>query len=319
MGKVFEAKGDDRKFRRLTIDSIADADAPLSTYTPLIVLEENPERFRVLVPLASVDECVGYVIRKWKKEMARVWDRLPLRVGVVGFPRKLPFQAVIEATRNIEDELLANPEEWRVEDVNPCGDMTALSFVRPDGGREGVVVPTKLPDGRDDVYYPNFAISPSARVEPHDFNAPQSAGSPTTYRWVAEIEQGDEIAVAPSRFTQLFLDTTARRFEPIRVRALSDWKRQQKIWQIVAKCALSQTAALTVEQSLRETLERWTDISGALNESVWHKWVHAVLVNEWNVSPTEAKELEGAACDGLLENVLNWNLHVLKQKIGENR
>src|SRR5690606_4218074 len=151
-----------------------------------IVLEENPERFRVLVPLQAADACIKHVILKWRREMARVWDRLPLRVGVIAFPRKTPFQAVIEATRNMEDALAAGGfEKWRVAQVTRTGANACLSFERPDKGREVVTMPTQLADGSDDVYYPNFAVVGTER-EPHDFTAPRRNGPSVVYRWAAE-------------------------------------------------------------------------------------------------------------------------------------
>jgi hypothetical protein len=319
VGVTFEARGDDGQRRTLTINKAITADAPLQSYCPLIVLEENPERFRVLVPLASAAACVDHVVAKWGKEMARAWDRLPLRIGIIAFPRKTPFQAVIEATRNVADDLgFVGTETWRVAQVDAQTRTTALTLVRPDNGYEHVEVPTQLPDGRNDVYYPNLAVEGLTRA-PHDFPAPRPDGSSSTYRWVAELQQGDSIKVESSRFATVFLDSTARRFEPIRARPLSEWQRRQRVWQLVKAAASSSTAARAVEQALCEARERWTDPNGTLDEQAWRDWIHAVLANEWNANANDLKELEETARSGLLEEVLSWHLHVLKQtNTGEN-
>src|SRR5690606_35029498 len=160
-GEQFDARGDDaeRERFRFTIDRVeAIENGPMATYHPLIVLEENPERFRVLVPLQAADACVEHVISKWRREMARVWDRLPLRVGVIAFPRKTPFQAVIEATRDVEDDLaVGGIEKWRVVRVTRAA-TTTISFECPNRACEVVDLPPQLADGRDDVYYPNVAV-----------------------------------------------------------------------------------------------------------------------------------------------------------------
>jgi hypothetical protein len=315
-GAQFEARGDDGVRQQFTIGDAVNAEEVLGTYRPLIVLEENPERFRVLVPLASADEFVGHVIAKWRKEMSRVWDRLPLRVGVIGFPRKSPFQAVIEATRNVEDDLATvGAEKWRVTRVTKQTTTTTLSFERPNKRIEVVEIPAQLPDGRDDVYYPNLAVIGSER-EPHDFTAPRSDGSSVVYRRSADLAEGDEVCVAPSRFASVFLDSTARRFEPVQVHPLSEWDRRHKVWNKVRAAAPSLTAARVVEQSLREARERWTDADGALDETAWSAWVRAVLANEWKASENNLHDLEQAARDGLLERVLSWHLHILKQTTG---
>lgn len=315
----FEARGDDGIRKQFTIVNAVNADGMLGTYRPLIVLEENPERFRVLVPLASAEACVEHVITKWRKEMARVWDRLPLRVGVIGFPRKTPFQVVIEATRNVEDDLATGgPEKWRVTQVAAQAAATSLSFERPDQGIEVVEVPTKLADGRDDVYYPNLAVAGAER-ELRDFTAPRPDGSSVIYRRAADLKTGDEVCLAPSRFVSVFLDSTARRFEPVTVHPLSEWDRRRTVWDQVRAVVPSPTAARAVEQTLREARERWTDTDGALDEAAWIDWVRAVLANEWNLyklDESDRHNIELAAWDGLLERVLSWHLHVLKQTTG---
>lgn len=321
-GTKFEATGDDGVRHQLTIDNAVNINSELGTYPPLIVLEENPERFRVLVPLSPADQCVQYVVDKWREEMARVWDRLPLRVGVIGFPRKTPFQAVIEATRNVEDDLAASSgEQWRVTSTTAQAATTAqpaktvLSFERPDKGSEVIDVPTQLADGRDDVYYPNLAVVGAER-ERHDFTAPRPNGPSVVYRRAADLKFGDEVCVEPSRFASLFIDSTARRFEPVQVHPLSEWSLRRATWDRVRAATPSLTAARAVEQSLREARERWTDADGALDETAWSAWVRAVLANEWNASERDLNDLEQAARDGLLERVLSWHLHVLKQTTG---
>ena len=321
-GTKFEAAGDDGVRHQFTIDNAVNVNGELGTYRPLIVLEENPERFRVLVPLGAEAACVEHVITKWRKEMSRVWDRLPLRVGVIGFPRKTPFQAVIEATRNVEDDLaVGSVEKWRVTSstaqaattTQPA--KTALSFERPDERNEVVDVPALLADGRDDVYYPNLAVVGAER-EPREFTAPRPGGSSVVYRRAADLKVDDEVCVEPSRYASLFLDSTARRFEPVQVHPLSEWDRRRSIWDQVRAAVPSPTAARAVEQSLREARERWSDADGALDETAWSTWVRTVLANEWNASERDLNNLEQAARDGLLERVLSWHLHVLKQTTG---
>ncbi|MBX3183951.1 MAG: hypothetical protein KIT72_00380 [Polyangiaceae bacterium] len=313
-GMQFDASDDDGQRRCFTIDAVSAAEGALWSYRPLIVLEENPERFRVLVPLAAEAACVDHIITKWRKEMSRVWDRLPLRIGVIGFPRKTPFQAVIEATRNVEDDLgAAGGERWRVAAVGVQPSTTKLSF-EVAGKSEQVELPSQLADGRDDVYFSNLAVVGAER-EARDFTAPRPDGASVVYRRAAELKPGDEVFVEPSRYACVFLDSTACRFEPITVHPLSEWDRRRTVWDLVEKAAPSLTAARAVEQSLREARERWTDENGVLDCAAWTGWVHAVLANEWNAKE-HLQDLEHAAQDGLLERVLSWHLHVLKQTTG---
>lgn len=315
-GVPFEARSDDGVRHQFTIVNAASSEGTMATYCPLIVLEENPERFRVMVPLSAEAACVEHVVSKWRKEMARVWDRLPLRVGTIAFPRKTPFQAVIEATRNVEDDLMAGgAEKWCVKRVATEKEATRIKFERPDKKSEEVNVPTLLASGCEDVYYPNFAVTGVER-EPHDFTAPRRSGSSVVYRRAADLKTEDEVYIEPSRFASLFLDSTARRFEPAQVYPLSEWERHRELWNQIGKVAPSHTAAHAVESSLREAREQWTDANGTLNEAAWSVWVRAVLANEWHANERDLNDLEAAARDGLLERVLSWHLHVLQQTTG---
>src|SRR5690606_41638157 len=115
-------------------------------YAPVLVLDASPVRFRVLVPLAAANDCVDLVVRKWEEEFARVWYRMPLRVGVIAFSRTTPFQAVVETTRSVEEQLAERGvEPWRVVDAKSREGTTALSLARPDGGQDLVVIPVRLP------------------------------------------------------------------------------------------------------------------------------------------------------------------------------
>ncbi len=158
-GKTLEIKGDhDKGTRPLTISNVQEEAGPLGMYYPVIPLELSPERFRILVPLSASSECLEIAIQTWNEQFARVWDCMPLRVGVIAFPQKTPFQAVIEATRNVEAQLEANEVPWRVESRVTQEDVVALTLVRPEGERELRVVPVHMPDGRLDVYYPYVAV-----------------------------------------------------------------------------------------------------------------------------------------------------------------
>ncbi|GIW70801.1 MAG: hypothetical protein KatS3mg102_0343 [Planctomycetota bacterium] len=127
----------------------------------------------MLVPLDRATACIEAAVAKWREEFARVWDRMPLRIGVVAFPRLTPFQAVIEAARNLEDALSRDePETWRVVECRTREGVTALSLEHARG-QELVLVPTRLPDGREDVFYPYVRVEDRVLRWPRDFQHPK--------------------------------------------------------------------------------------------------------------------------------------------------
>ena len=318
-GASIELTGDDGTTRTLTIDKASEATERLGTYSPLIVLEQSPERFRVLVPLSVAQTCIAQALDKWETELGRVWDRLPLRVGVVAFPRKTPYQAVVEAARNIEDALTANPSEtWRVVDARARQGVTALSVVRPDGEPELVTAPTRIADGREDAFYPYCQVEDRRCRDAHDFAAPMAKN--LIYRRMPALRTGDGIRVMPSRIATVFLDSTARRFDTPSVRPLSDWKRMLEIWRLVQERAPSLTAVRAMAAALADARSRWSEPDGRpgsdwLRETATRSWldfVRALLSKEWSVSGAALDTLVEAARTGVLQGSLTWHLQVLK-------
>jgi CRISPR-associated Csx11 family protein len=317
-GKALDLMDDEGTRHALAIDQVVEAPAPLGTYHPLIVLDRSPTRFRLLVPLEVADACVQAAVEKWEAELARVWDRLALRVGVVGFPRKLPYQAVVEAARNVEDDLARSEREtWRVDDVRTRDGVTALSVVRPEGEHQLIAVPTVLPDGRPDVFYPYCAVEDTGPRAPHDFVAPLRDSvhhrARQVFRWMPELRPGDGIRVAPSRVARVFLDSTARRFEPVLVRPLDDLRVTRETWRLVQDAAPSLTAARALEAILLEKQEVWSFPMDANTQASWLDFVRASLVNLWSVHGAALDTLVDAARRGILQETLAWHLHVLKQ------
>jgi hypothetical protein len=314
-GAHLDLAGDDGEVRTLVVSSLREA-AGLGAYTPVLVLDQSPARFRILVPLAAANGCIDVAVRKWEEEFARVWDRMPLRVGVVAFSRTTPFQAVVEATRGVEEQLAEDDvESWRVVEARSQEGVTALSLARPDDQRDLVVIPVRLPDGRADVFYPFVRTTGKVR-DPRDFATPDGA----VYRHVADLRPGDGIEVAPSRLALVFMDSTAVRFESVRVRYLSDWKRLRDAWDLLGREAPSTSAVRAAWTMLETTKEAWsgpgTDPDAA--QETWSKLVRPVLAERLGVRGPALDALADAAGSGVLAQTLDWHLRALKESL-ENR
>lgn len=318
-GKPLELFDENGRSRRPTV-KVKQVDEPrgLGVYTPLILLDFNPRRFRVLVPLNRAAECIEAAITKWQEEFGRVWDRLPLRIGVVAFPRKTSFQAVIEAVRNLE-AWLDEPngtERWQVDEVQTRDGVTSLALKRPDGGGECVLVPVRLPDGRKDVFYPYVQVEDKALRFPRDFQHPQNGA---IYRHVSDLQRGDGVFVWPSQIAAVYLDTTARRFEKPRMWPLAEFRRMREIWQIVRRTVPSMTALRGAWSELAEKQAQWRDSGGDWlggAEEQWCALVRAVLADRWQATGAALDTLVEAARDGILEWAIEWHLTWLKEREG---
>lgn len=307
--------GDDGESRTLEVASLREP-AGLGAYAPVLVLDASPARFRILVPLSAANACVDVAVRKWEEELARVWDRMPLRVGVVAFSRTTPLPAVIEATRGVEEHLAdGGIELWRVVDARSREGVTALSLARPDGQRELVVVPVRLSDGRADVFYP-FVRTTGAVRNRRDFETPAGA----VYRHVSDLRSGDAIEVAASRLALVFMDSTAVRFEPVRTRYIADWRRLRETWDLLVREAPSISAVRAAWTLLETTKVAWsgpgTDPDAA--RETWSTLLRPVLAEHLGVRGSALDALSDAAGTGVLAQTLEWQLRALKQSL-ENR
>jgi CRISPR-associated Csx11 family protein len=309
-----ELKGDDQTERELRINSVSTPEK-IGTYAPLIPLDLSPRRFRLLVPLDRATACIEAAIAKWREEFARVWDRMPLRVGVVAFPRLTSFQAVIEAARNLEDALHRDrPETWRVVECGTRDGVTALSLEHGHG-RELVLVPTQLPDGRTDVFYPYVQVEDRELRAPRDFQHPDGR----VYRHMADLRPGDGLVVHPSRIATVFLDTTARRFDPPEVRPLGDFERMRAVWDLLVRKTPSLSALRGVRSELEERARNWRDPEGRWlpgAEAEWLELARAILRDRLGISGAALEALVEAARHGTLGWTLEWHLTWLKESLG---
>jgi CRISPR-associated Csx11 family protein len=318
VGKTIELKGDDGQLKSLTVKSVRTPEN-LGVYAPVIPLDRSPQRFRVLVPLDRATACIEAALARWLEEFGRVWDRMPLRVSIVAFPRMTPFQAVIEATRNLEDALDRDGQEtWRVEECRTRNGITGVSLKRKDGATELVLVPTTLPDGREDVFYPYVRVEDRQLRYPRDFQHPESQ----VFRHVADLRRGDGLRVDASRIATVFLDTTARRFEPVAIRALGDFDRMRAIWELLVRHAPSLTALRGAWAEIVERSRTWRDPDGRWlpgGKEQWLALARAILQDRLGLSGAALEALVDAAGTGTFEWALEWHLTWLKEGFEERR
>lgn len=317
-GKVITLKDDDNRLvDPLQIDAVNEISGDLGVYHPVIPLELSPVRFRVLLPLEAASDCVDRAIGAWRDQFAGVWDRLPLRVGVVAFPRMTPFQAVIEATRNIEDDLdqIKNPETWRVAGCETREGVTALSIKSLDDRHEILqTIPIKLPDGREDVFYPYLAVEDKQVRFPLDFQNPGGQ----VFRHAKDLRSGDGVLVYPSLIATIFMDGAARRFEPLNRKQLTEWLRMRDLWKLIDRAAPSQAALRGAWSELVDRRDAWQGPDGTWfegGETAWLDFARSVFHERLDVGGACLDTLVQAAGEGLLDWSLEWHMSVLKKQV----
>lgn len=317
-GTTLELKADDSmEAKQLVVKGAEDDVDDLGVYHPVIPLDLSPVRFRVLLPLEAASACVDRAIEAWREQFARVWDRLPLRVGVVAFSRMTPFQAVIEAARNIEGDLdgIKKPETWRVAGCEMREGVTTLSIKSLDHRQELLqTVPIRLPDGRDDVFYPYLSVEDKQVRFPLDFQHPNGR----VFRHAKDLRSGDGVLVYPSLIATVFMDSTARRFEPLSRRQLTEWLRMRDLWKLMDRWAPSRAAIRDAWSAVVERGKEWRGPDGTWleeGEAAWRDFTRAVFHERLGVRGDCLETLVQAAGDGLLDWSLEWHISVLKKRV----
>lgn len=286
----------------------------LSIYAPVIPLSLSPLRFRVLVPLEVASECVDLAVRWWKERFARVWDRLPLRVGVIGFPRLLPYQAVVEAVRNVEGILDCDSETWWIDKVEECAGVVTLHLRQ--GEREMFRnLPVVLPDGRFDVFYPYVEVEDRALRASLDFRHPADG---RIFRHVSKLCPGDTIQLVPAGVLTLFMDTTAARFAvPEKPRLLDEWEAMRAVWEHLRRVAPSQTALQDLYTDIQRMERDWRGPDGEpmASEDLRRETYRALLAHHLEAQEASLEYLTQAAMRDWLTWAIEWHLFTLKESL----
>jgi CRISPR-associated Csx11 family protein len=305
----------------LTVQSVKELVgryAHLGVYHPVIPLEVSPLRFRVVLPLEAASECVDLAIARWREQFARVWDRLPLSVGVVGFPRALSFQAVVEAVRNVEEALRVPTEIWRVEETWIREDVLALSLRRKDGQNTLWCIPLRLPDGREDVFYPYVEVEDRTLRYPRDFRHPENG---RVFRHVADLRVGDGIRVTPAKIIALWMESTAARFDAPKPYSLEDWTKMRAVWELLTRVAPSITAVQRLRKAIAELETQWRSPNGSWGApmELRRETLRALFAEHLEVQGAALETLVACAMEDLFSWTLEWHLTALHEKPQQRR
>jgi hypothetical protein len=305
----------------LTVRSVKELSgsyAHLGVYHPVIPLEVSPLRFRVVLPLEAASECVDLAIARWRERFARVWDRLPLRVGMVGFPRALSFQAVVEAVRNVEEALVREAELWQVEKRWIQAGMVTLRLRREDGQSVPRSIPLLLSDGREDVFYPYAQVEDPTLRYPRDFRHPENG---RVFRHVADLRVGDGIRVVPAAVIALWMESTAARFDEPKACSLEDWTKMRAVWELLTRVAPSITAVQRLRNAIVEMETQWRSPNGLWGApmELRRETLRALFAEHLEVQGAALETLVACAMEDLFSWTLEWHLTALHEKPQQRR
>jgi len=255
---------------RLSIGGGLDYNDGLGGYRPHITLVTSPDHFIALIPACDAVTLAQKIQREYEKQFSKVRNRLPLHLGLVYFPRKMPLFAVLDAGRRMSGAEQAT-EVWRIRKRDTLPDHSVVCF---DNGAAWKVN-TKMGDGRtDDDWYPYWRVTRAAggQVWQKHFQIGNE-----DWVHVSELQTGDKVTVHPSHFSFIFLDASTRRFEAGNARYT--WLLDDLPWlDQTGQAILDQVAATqlhAVEGLLKTRWESW----GKKDGETFGRFATAVLRN----------------------------------------
>jgi hypothetical protein len=198
-------------------------------YTPTIDLLTQPASFMALAPARNALDVATKISHRYELEMSKVRNRLPLFLGLVFFDRRQPLFSALDAGRRMLQQsfepqaCIVAHNHIRLRRDAPCyldhphfEQWREIQLEESDQQHLVWRAGTVMGDGNTcDDWYPYVHVQ-----QDKDGNAPggrpyfeQPENSGRHWVHVKDVQDGDRVCFAPSYFSWLHLDTSARRFE----------------------------------------------------------------------------------------------------------
>lgn len=320
-----------------------------TSYTPAISILTEPRTFMALVPADKAILVVDAIKKKYKKEIGKVRNRLPLTVGVVFADRRTPLPAILDAGRRMllqQIEVTGNDEEkateqpgkkvmgWQVEGIDLSSyPEKAVLALRPEEDESPILtldIPTIMGDGiTEDVWYPYWRLE-KERNNPSPRSRVFKGIDGKNWVHISDLQEGDTVAFMPSRLDFEFLDTASRRFEvsydnqgkrrgaihPARPYYLEQLDDIEELWVTLKKgLATSQIDNLVglIETKRREWLADQQARNDQTKKAIFEEAVRQIISNaEWKTS-YDTNKLVQAGVSGQLADVVELHMTILKE------
>jgi len=300
---------EDQRQKRLATYQVKDVKKPSADYLcyhPTLTLLASPDQFLALVPAADAVEITNKIRGEYETQFGKVQNRLPLFLGIVFFPRKMPLMAVMDTARRMLEQVEFKEETWQVECSCPSEDkLTRHLRLAKDQARIVYEVPVRMGDKHtDDLWYPYFFFQGNPTARPLRF---QHNG-----RWLVhanDLREEDTILVTPSRFAYIFLESTAQRFRfdsQADMMLLDELPHLIKMWADLKQSGITNTGLHAVSALLETKQASW----GSGQE--FDRLVRTTL-KEAGLPPNVVRPED--VQNGRFFRCLELYQHILKQKV----
>lgn len=285
----------------------------MDRYTPFLPLLSSPDQFLTLVPAIDALEIAKKIREEYTKQFGKVQNRLPLFLGLIFFPRKMPLFAVMDTARRMLDAPLEE-EPWRVECYRPDADGNEYKYqhLRLSQGKQRLIMefPIKMGDNTtNDIWYPYVFVEHFADGTPDN----REYRFQHNGRWlvhVSDLREDDVVNVIPSRFAYIWLDHTAKRFEfdPQQdVLLLDELPRLIEMWKKIREIPeMTDTKLRNVQALLEAKGTAWEKASSEFQNLVQTTLKRAGMLDAVTVEDVTS---------GRFARCLELHMKILKQKV----
>jgi hypothetical protein len=288
-------------------------------YAPYLPLLASPDQFLALVPASDALMIADKIRDEYERQFGKVQNRLPLFVGIIFFQGKMPLMAAMDAARRMLKTQLGS-ERWTVEGVNLQSGECVLKIKR-DGQEMEMRVSTTMGDGSEDKWYPYFFVegfadgTPDNRKHRFQYNG----------RWLVHVKDlrlGDVVSVNPSRFTYLFLESTAQRFtfdSQKDVMLLDELPRLREMWKAICKSPeMSGTKLQAIHALFESKRQDWKlgepTFEHPIADQAFYHLVETTLIRD-KVQGVAVKDV----LNGCFRRCLDLHLHILKSHVSDEK
>lgn len=190
-------------------------DIQTEKYLPVRKILISPTTYQVLVPADLTFELIRKFTEYYEKEFSKVRGRLSLNFGCIFFKRKTPIFAILDGARRLVNSMKKKSSNRISLKVKRDGERLRITSKSIGIYQPTWEVNTKLGDGKEDFYYPNFFVKNKDEKKETYFKVYTGEHDEETVEAIINFSElgENEIFVYPSLFDYQFLKSSANRFK----------------------------------------------------------------------------------------------------------
>jgi len=269
-------------------------------YQPIIPLSVEPSVCLFFVPLKDAWDVINLIKEKCEVEFNKVQHLLPVNIGFVGFHKRTPLYAVLDAAEKMIKANFSKTEKFTVVDCCSYPDHTGnefkpknytVKFINEAHKNFCYNFTTSLGDPeKEDLYYPYFIVE----------NAGDGWEICIEGKWVvvkhlSQLQEGDNVRVYPSYFDFLWLDSNIRRNDvggkrkhwffkrnspkPYYLKDIENFKKLKKL--LLEKLKLTTGQILNAYETMMTRIKEWKldEVDLPIKDETFAEFVEGIILN----------------------------------------